>query len=739
MDFDEMLLDGPVKVATKKQTAKKGTTAAAAPTAAAAARKSKTTEEASAKPIPKAVQTKPAKLSKQQKEKGDEETNQPPVALAAETDTAETHGKRQRAAPKAFWDLEKSANGKATLIPPPSLHQAHQHQAKRDEEDEPASKKPKISKKETGAVTVKEKKVVDKPKKETAAQKKARISESKKQEVSVEDSETSDDGHATEEKGRENAAKSEIRGSTKEMPKKQPAQRKKKSLSSADDEGDVGERAQDNGKGDSSAPELTITLSEDEEEEGEGSEEEEAKEIVANPKVAPKTKEQLPIATKKSVATASSASAPKMPIASLEVSSSTVPVLRRSRTVDEMNEAADSIPMKDGMKIINQMKADFDEYRAIRETRQEELLREYKEAASKQISALEKQVKNLETSLESSTVKLKQIAESEKKLIVQVKEDKQAIASLQKQLVGRSQDENLAEKGDALQKEIQDIKRVNSELTSQHQAVLIDLERVKKESDKWKRLAAEKEAIAAEADRAREEALVRARELEAELRAAVEQGSEGQEELAAALKRGDDFEKESKGLVSEVKSLRAKLVSIETRQVPQPNNRPAQPDRYTQTLERMVRMYEELTNFKIQSVEETRAEIDSDDEDEDEECEEEKQDEIDRARRRSVRRQSVGKCAVRQPTPHLEDVLEHRCEQSGSRGVLHFSLTMPKEQTATSSPNILYTLHTAKNEAGEVLDEDDEELPDYLNGEMTFPRDRLVDFFRKTCGWLFSA
>ncbi|ORY38870.1 hypothetical protein BCR33DRAFT_720525 [Rhizoclosmatium globosum] len=215
------------------------------------------------------------------------------------------------------------------------------------------------------------------------------------------------------------------------------------------------------------------------------------------------------------------------------------------------------------------------------------------------------------------------------------------------------------------------------------------------------------------------------------------------EEVEKLSKMDEESEREKKALREQVNTLSAKLESLEKLSL-EASERPAQPDRYAQRLERMVRMYEELSQFKILSVEEARAEIDSDDDEdeEDEETEEEvvSQDEIDRARRRSVRRQSgVGKGLTKVRMPRLEDVLEHRCEMKGTRGEIQFTLTMPKVQTETSSPNILYTLHVAKDDEGRVMEEDDEELPEYLSGEMTFPRERLIDFFRKTVGWLFSA
>ncbi|KAJ3076844.1 hypothetical protein HDU98_011705 [Podochytrium sp. JEL0797] len=213
-----------------------------------------------------------------------------------------------------------------------------------------------------------------------------------------------------------------------------------------------------------------------------------------------------------------------------------------------------------------------------------------------------------------------------------------------------------------------------------------------------------------------------------------------EKEVEEKGKRVEEVEKANKALVAEVNAVKAKLTSLEQRSVQETDNRSAQPDRYTQTLERMVRMYEELTQCKIQSVDETRAEIDSDDEEDEEQVEQQMQDEIDKARRRSVRRQSVGKSAIAAPlVSKMEDVLEHRCSYEGTQGAIVFSLTVPKVQTETSSPSILYTLHLAKDETGATIEEEDEVLPEFLNGEMTFPRDQLGAFFRKTCEWLFQV
>ncbi|KAJ3226505.1 hypothetical protein HDU81_007257 [Chytriomyces hyalinus] len=214
-------------------------------------------------------------------------------------------------------------------------------------------------------------------------------------------------------------------------------------------------------------------------------------------------------------------------------------------------------------------------------------------------------------------------------------------------------------------------------------------------------------------------------------------------EVEEAKKRGIDAEKSNAKLVAEVSNLNSKIESMQLRAEVETNNRPAQPDRYLQTLERMVRMYEELTHLKIQSVEEGKAEIDSasDDEEQDEVEEGEydvggSQDEIDRARRKSMRRQSVR--VTENKGCVLEEVLLHRVEQSGKNGEIHYTLAIPKAATASSSPNVLYLLHSAKDSEGRVIDESSNKLPEYLNGDMTFSRERLIDFYVKTSQWLYS-
>ncbi|KAI8618116.1 hypothetical protein BC830DRAFT_1110387 [Chytriomyces sp. MP71] len=217
-------------------------------------------------------------------------------------------------------------------------------------------------------------------------------------------------------------------------------------------------------------------------------------------------------------------------------------------------------------------------------------------------------------------------------------------------------------------------------------------------------------------------------------------------ELESARRGAEVTEKEKDRLAAEVNALTAKLESLQECAVTESNNRPAKPDRYLQSLERTVQMYEELTRLKIQSVEESRADIDAEDSSEEEDDEEEDDyggdgepaDEIDKARRKSIRRQSIAPLNYRGRQPVLEDVLMHRCVHNGRNAEINFTLTTPKVTTAASSLNVLYSLHCAKDANGNAIEEDGGGLPYHLNGEMTFPRDKLDEFYRKTSTWLFS-
>ncbi|KAJ3405115.1 hypothetical protein HDU80_001892 [Chytriomyces hyalinus] len=363
----------------------------------------------------------------------------------------------------------------------------------------------------------------------------------------------------------------------------------------------------------------------------------------------------------------------------------------------------------------------------------DEVLAEKDEAVS-ECQALEAKVAQLLTDLartkeeRDAECKAKENAEIEK--LEAVKEKNDAV---------KEKEEALTDMDDAM-------KERNSALEERDMALREKLDALKARDDAIQ----ENAAAQAELERALAEAVKKSSDVEVsefdakKLLSQLEQDLEiATKEVEDSKKRGLEAEKSNAKLVAEVSNLNSKIESMQLRAEVETNNRPAQPDRYLQTLERMVRMYEELTHLKFQSVEDGKAEIDSDSDDEEQDEVEEgeydvgsSQDEIDKARRKSMRRQSVR--VTENKGGVMEDVLLHRVEQNGKNGEIHYTLAIPKAATASSSPNVLYLLHSAKDSDGRVIDESSNKLPEYLNGAMTFSRERLSDFYVKTSQWLYS-
>ncbi|KAJ3024793.1 UNVERIFIED_CONTAM: hypothetical protein HDU68_007781 [Siphonaria sp. JEL0065] len=766
-DFDQLLVGTPVPT-TKPKTKKQPTGAAAATSKQAPKKKTLKEEVESAKPLPKPAAT----TSKHQQPKLSKQQSQPLIAAAVEPDQQnyaasnsdnsnnETTGsKRSRKPPQEYWIQKDGLSGHAVVTKLVSAT---------TEASEPAAKKARKSDANE-----------DKKKKELVGEKGVKkdvkskeTGKGKGKEKQVFDDYVEEDGEDDEKEEQAEESRSETKSVDKAVPKhvekvvkekepvvegkKKPQLQRKNSVTPAvivkKSDMNVDTVIKEPYKKVAPKKDAPTYVSDSESERDEASETPVEPVVVSVVKKASKSSPSVASGTSsKPITKATSSSALSSNTTanfterepSPELTTYKMKEMPRPRTIDEINDAAGNIPMKDALKKIGEMKAELEKYKAQRETKQERLLREYQEASKKHVAALQKQVQDLEFAYEACQTREKEYKKTETQQEFQIKENETNLTDLRSRLETLQASSSSASL-EAFQKEVEGLREQNAGLVMERNGYVAELGKEKKETERLKKVVKEKDGLVVEGGKKLDAALEQIENSEKKLKVALEETENSGKELEAALAKVDGLEKESKALVSEVKSLRAKLQSLEQRAVAvsdgddQQSNPTNQPSRSTQTLERMVKMYEELTRFKIQSVEETRVEIDSDDEESEEDEEEEtRQDEIDRARRRSVRRQSVG-VLKKQRSPRLEDVLEHRCEQSGLRGVLHFSLTLPKEQTPTASPNILYTLHTAKNDEGEVIDEDDEELPDYLNGEMTFPRERLIDFFRKTCGWLYS-
>ena len=85
----------------------------------------------------------------------------------------------------------------------------------------------------------------------------------------------------------------------------------------------------------------------------------------------------------------------------------------------------------------------------------------------------------------------------------------------------------------------------------------------------------------------------------------------------------------------------------------------------------MVRLYEEMTGVTIHSVEEAQRVIDDEDDEDEDDDNSAQVDAIDRARRKSIRRSSMGFGLLNSKNAReleTEPVLQHKCEQKGSKG-----------------------------------------------------------------------
>ncbi|KAJ3354670.1 hypothetical protein HDU83_004892 [Entophlyctis luteolus] len=389
-----------------------------------------------------------------------------------------------------------------------------------------------------------------------------------------------------------------------------------------------------------------------------------------------------------------------------------------------------STELKKAQKVIADLQMRFEEYKNMRTTDAEKRLEEYKKISSAKYNALSNELDSHRDKYIFSSSELQKTLLVCKNQAVELQNSQKEISKLRERL-------NTLESNQKVFSGDVQVATTNSFTEKLEGNALEDL---RKAQDESKHLAQKLKSSTKSYDKLNSEYIRWKENSEAE-------SKKLKEALDAKSKALEKSESIVKDLKAEVVTLQSKLTSIQNRARSEVSERPAMPDRYVQMIESMLRMYEELTHIHIQSVEETRCEIDSDDEEDERSGD---VDEIDHARRKSVRRQTIG---VFQKGCGIEDALRYTFEQKGKIGGfitcwmiqadrmtdIKFSLTVSKEQTADSSKNVLYSLHSAKDVRGVEFEEDSDELPEYLNGEMTFPRERLADFFRKTSGWLFSA
>ncbi|KAJ3205823.1 hypothetical protein HDU67_008621 [Dinochytrium kinnereticum] len=155
-------------------------------------------------------------------------------------------------------------------------------------------------------------------------------------------------------------------------------------------------------------------------------------------------------------------------------------------------------------------------------------------------------------------------------------------------------------------------------------------------------------------------------------------------------------------------------------------------ERYLLQMERMIRLYEEMTGITIQSTEQSTRPLDESDE-EDADDEEDGEHAFDRRlstisnRRKSMRNFREERDAPQ--SPPVEDCLVYRCEQKGYLGVLQYTISTPLSCTTGRCG---YSL--IQNRPNPGISQPD--LPEFLAEDITFDNNILSTFFRRVCNWL---
>ncbi|KAJ3143638.1 hypothetical protein HDU90_000401 [Geranomyces variabilis] len=206
-------------------------------------------------------------------------------------------------------------------------------------------------------------------------------------------------------------------------------------------------------------------------------------------------------------------------------------------------------------------------------------------------------------------------------------------------------------------------------------------------------------------------------------------GAAVEKKASAEVKRFQDaLEKaanEKKALSAEMDALKAKVKQAAARLTAQDERLTAQAteiqrlqvnDEYLITVERMVRMFEELTGVTIQTVKDVRRPVpaDSDDEESNADAEQEAAKEV--------------------------PAIWFQCKQTGRNGALDYNLYTPTDAAtstttaASTSGSVIYECEPVSRTARDGRTAG--ELPDFLPGPITFQRKMCTMFFWRACDFL---
>ncbi|KAI9357368.1 hypothetical protein DFJ73DRAFT_821587 [Zopfochytrium polystomum] len=421
--------------------------------------------------------------------------------------------------------------------------------------------------------------------------------------------------------------------------------------------------------------------------------------------------------------------------------------LQKTRKVDQSDS------MEQLQKSYAELQGRFKQLNDIRFTEAEKIAEEQRKAASQKCDALEKQIKLLKDSL----------ANAEKARSALIAAPPPPPARKMRTFTCQTAVIPMASRG------------VNTDIPyrpGQSHTNEESIKAVKGESD---------EALQAAAS-AREELRGMSEELSRCIREksdALKMRDDARKELTEALKWKNDARKEIETMRSsdeskdrELEALRGQLHKSKT-QLRQAQSALASEtssrDTYLLNLERMLKFYEETTGVTLQGVEKAVRVLDEDDEDDDEDYDEDDEygdgderrgekgggsqpkkaaavDELERARRKSVRRMSmIGRRLSRKlsvpanaltgdgagTTERTEPVLIYKLSHKGARGELLYTMTVPEDPKSGGPCD--YERATFKQVAGAGRPA---QLPRHLEADISIRRDLLALFFKKTTHWV---
>ncbi|KNC99868.1 hypothetical protein, variant [Spizellomyces punctatus DAOM BR117] len=174
-----------------------------------------------------------------------------------------------------------------------------------------------------------------------------------------------------------------------------------------------------------------------------------------------------------------------------------------------------------------------------------------------------------------------------------------------------------------------------------------------------------------------------------------------QQKEKTLLEQVDSLKKNATLLKSELQTAKQNITKLDQEAKSQGSQiqRLQQHDRYLITVERMVRIYEELTGVTIQSVEDVKRTVENE----------------------------TGENMK-------EQVVVYKCRQKGRGGVLDYNLMTPSDAPSSSSnsSNVMYTYQPIlRNQHSSAAD-----VPDWLQTPIEFEKDMCSMFFWRVCDYL---